>query len=139
MAAINQTATAVVPVANSTFRSGTAGATITAGMPIYIDADDNNELKPARANDPDTAEVAGIAVCNASTGQQVTYQTSGTINLGASLGNSGLGWFLSPDEAGKIVPSSDVEGSGEYMSIIGVSDTDHSVILVLFNSGAYPA
>lgn len=138
MPAINQTASAVKPLTGATFKNGTAGGTITAGMPLYLDAADG-KLKAARANAQDTAEVVGIAMNSASNGQPLTYQTSGQINLGASLVNSGLVYFLSPDEAGKIVPSSDVQAADEWTSIIAVSDTDQTAVLVLFNSGVAPA
>ena len=45
----------------ATIRGGTAGATITAGQPVYLDSAASNAVKPARANGATTAAAVGIA------------------------------------------------------------------------------
>ena len=53
-----------------------AGATITAGQPVYVDPDDNNAVKPVDNDASATAaNVVGIAVNGAADGQPVTICT----------------------------------------------------------------
>lgn len=136
MAAYSQTASNVVPGAGAVLKNGTAGAAITAGMPLYIDANDANELKPAIATSEAAAAVVGIAVCNAASGQPVTYQTSGLINMGANLVAPAIPIFLSAADAGKIVPFADIGLSGAYCTILGVSASSSLLELNIFPSGS---
>lgn len=122
MAALSQTAASVVEGATGVRKStGTAGGTITAGMPVYKDLTDSNKLKAARANAAATAVVAGIALNSASAGQPLVYQYEGKINLGATL-VVGERYMLSDAVAGQIVPVGDL-GTGDYTTEIGVADS----------------
>lgn len=134
MAAYSQTASSVATGTGAVLKNGTAGAAITAGMPVYLDTADNN-YKPARADEVESAEVAGIAVCNAATNQPFTFQTSGRINMGTTFASAGLVIYLSPDESGKIVPVADINGAGEVTTILGVTASTTLMDLAIYASG----
>lgn len=133
MAALIQTAASVVEGAGANKASGTAGGTLTAGMPLYEDTADGNKLKAARANAATTAIVKGIALNNASSGQPITYQSGGEINLGATL-VVGEVYCLSDLVAGQIVPYIDL-GTLDYVIPLGVAKTASNFLLNVTNSG----
>lgn len=54
-------------------REAVAGATITAGMAIYLDATDEGKAKPADCTVEESSKVVGIAVNSASSGQPIDY------------------------------------------------------------------
>lgn len=90
-----------------------AGATITAGQVVTI----NSSERAVLASDATAAlaRVAGIALHGASADQPLEYQTSGRIDLGATLA-VGKHYVLST--SGGIAPVDDVAGS-EFASYIG--------------------
>lgn len=112
---------------------GKAGAAITAGQSLYIDAADSNKLKLA---DSDGAaalrECVGIALNSCASGQRVTYQKGGEITIGGTV-VPGKVYVLS-DTPGGIMPVEDLE-TGDYTSIIGVGKSSSVIVLHLFNSG----
>lgn len=117
MAALTQTAGSVAPSSNQQISLATAGGSITAGMPVYLDSSDSNKAKAADANASQAASAAvGIALNSASTGQSVQYQTSGRINLGATLA-TGTTYYVGAT-AGEINPSGDL-ASGWYVHRLG--------------------
>lgn len=122
MAALVQTAANVLEGTTGVRKStGTAGGTVTAGMPVYKDLTDSNKLKAARANAVATAVVAGIALNGASAGQPLVYQTAGEINLGATL-VVGESYYLSDAVAGQIVPVADL-GVGDFPTFLGTAES----------------
>lgn len=134
MAAITQTPASVVPGTGSVRKLlVVAGGTITAGMPVYKDAADSNKYKAARANAAGTSTVAGIALNGASNGQPLMIQTSGNINLGATVA-VGETYCLSDAVAGQIVPVGDI-GSTDYVAVLGVATTTSIMPLNIINSG----
>jgi hypothetical protein len=118
MAELSQTAANVLGTAHDHV---TAGATITAGMPVYADTADANEYKASMANALATAKCNGIALNGASNGQPLTIQRSGEINLGATL-VVGETYVVSDATAGKIRPLADL-GAADYPVILGVAKT----------------
>ena len=134
---ITVTAGSVVAGADASFGTGTAGATITAGQPLYIDTANSNVLKTADANASLlTSTVAGIALHAASTGQPIKYQTSGLITIGATVAVGTI--YVVSDTAGGIMPAADLS-TGEYVAIIGVATTTGIIKMGLNNSGvAWP-
>lgn len=122
MTDISITAANVLPGANATTLSGTAGATITAGQVVYLDEATTGEWLLA---DSDAAGAAargsgriGIALNGASDGQPLKVQIDGNITIGGTM-TAGVAYFLS-DEPGGIAPYADL-GSGDYVMLIGVS------------------
>ncbi len=119
------------------FDQGTAGATITAGQTLYIDAADSNKLKLADC-DSATAAVrtcAGIALHAALSGQPIRYQTGGPITLGASATMVAGTVYLLSDTPGGIMPAADLE-IGDYTGILGAATTTAILLLKISNSGA---
>lgn len=137
MAALSQTAANVAAGSGSVRQAGTFGGTITAGMPIYRDAGDSNKLKAARANATGTASVVGISLNGGANGQPGNYQSSGQINLGATLA-VGETYCVSDAVAGQIVPIGDL-GSGDYVTILGVAISTSLLQLDIHNSGVAKA
>lgn len=119
MADLSLTAANVVPGSGARITTGTAGATITAGQVVYLDAADNR-FKLADA-DSGTAGVRvpfGIAVNGAAAGQPLSVQTAGNLALGAVL-TAGVAYYLSPT-AGGIAPVADLL-TGDYPTILGIA------------------
>jgi hypothetical protein len=98
--------------------NGTAGGTITAGMPLYKDTTDGNALKPGDASAAASAAFAGIALNGAADGQPVAYAKPGaTINWGATLAKGTL--YVISATAGGVAPVADL-ASGEYITALAV-------------------
>ena len=135
MTALNQTAANVVVYGSPAVAHGTAGGTITAGMPVYRDTGDSNKLKACRANAATTAVCYGVALNSASNGQPlaVLRAADSVINLGATVA-AGIVYCVSDAVAGQIVPSGDL-GSGDYTSVIGIGINTTHVQMNINNSG----
>lgn len=126
------TATSVVTTSTQV-KDVTSGATITAGMPVYLDASDSDKAKIADANDTSAkAVVAGIALHGATSGQPLRIVTGGTYTVGATV-TVGTIYVLS-DEAGLICPASDL-AQNHYVSVLGVATSSTVMNLILKNSG----
>ena len=79
------TASQVLPGtdAAATFENGIAGAALTAGQPVFLDAA-TNTYRPADTNaTAPEAVVRGIALHAAAVGQPIRVQTGGTLTIGA--------------------------------------------------------
>ncbi len=115
MADLSITAANVVSTgSNSQKLKGVAGATITAGMPLYRIAA-TGKLGIAANTSAVLAEVVGIALNGASDGQPVNYQTAGTLNLGATVA---VGKLYVLSAAGLISPVDDVATS-DFVTYLG--------------------
>ena len=125
MANLTITAANVAPGAGAKTKSGTAGAAITQGQPVYLDATAITIL-PADADVLASAAVVGVALNAASTGQPVTYQTSGPITIGATV-VVGTAYYASTT-AGSVCLESDL-ASGDFATFIGFA-TSTTVINV---------
>lgn len=93
---------------------GTAGATITQGMPVYKIAA-TGLIAPAANTSAATAYVVGIAINAALAGQEVAYQTAGPITIGATVAP---GQLYVVSAAGLISPVND-HTIGDYMTYLG--------------------
>lgn len=125
MADLSVTAASVVQTAGSSSH-GTAGGTVTAGQPVYIDTNDNNSLKAADANAGATeATVEGIALHAAADGQPLAYcplADGDKINLGATL-SVGKIYVLSKNPGG-IAPVDDIAAADTmYVTVLGVAES----------------
>ncbi|MFA5897934.1 MAG: hypothetical protein WC829_02355 [Hyphomicrobium sp.] len=132
MADLTVTAASCVPGADARLETGTAGETITAGMPVYkastglwMKADSNSATALAR-------QATGIAMTGSSLNQPIVVQKSGSLTLGATM-TAGVAYYLS-DTAGGICPVADV-GAGEYVDIIGIA-TSATVLKLSFSYSA---
>jgi len=115
----------VLKGANAKTRTGTAGATITAGQVLYEDGSASQVLKLADANaSAATANPVGIALHGAASGQPLTYvyedddfTPGGTLSLSAAADD---GTYVLSATAGGIAPVGDL-ASGHYPVILGVA------------------
>jgi hypothetical protein len=121
MADISVTAANVIPATTARVRSGLAGATITAGQPLFEDSSDGHALKPAQANTAARANAVGIALGGASDGQIVNYITEGDLTAGATL-TVGIVYCVSDAAAGGIAPYADL-ASGDFVTVLGIART----------------
>lgn len=115
------TATSVTPVAGYTPLDCIAGATITAGMPVYLDSSDSYKAKIADANvSAAVAAVVGIATHAATSGQPLRLITAGQLNMGSIL-TLGEEYVLS-DTVGLICPRSDL-ATGHWITRLGHAES----------------
>lgn len=131
MADLTVTAANVVAGANARIVPGTAGATITAGQLVYLDATDN-KFKLADADAAASAVLAGIALNGGANNQPIDVQFGGRINPGATVVVGTI--YVASSTAGGIAPVSDL-GASDYVSIIGVGVTAALIELQIHNSG----
>lgn len=135
MADLTITAANVVTT-SSNKRTGTAGATITAGQALYLDST-TNTLKLA---DTDASALAaacvGIALHGASSGQPITYQTAGDIVIGATVAVGEV--YVLSGTAGGIAPVADL-ANGDYTCFIGIGKTATTITLGILAGGVAKA
>ena len=137
MADLSVTAASVAPGTGAQIQTATSGATLTAGQVIYLDTADSNKAKLSDANAGALlAEVAGITVNGAASGQPIRYQKSGSINVGATLTVGQT--YINSTNAGGIAPISDLQ-TGSYVSILGVATSATNLKLGIINSGTVRA
>jgi hypothetical protein len=118
MADISITAANVVAASDAVRESGTAGATVTAGQPVYLDPSDM-KYKLADSNGAAALRVpSGIALNGAANNQPLVIQKGGDITIGGTL-TPGVAYYLS-DTPGGICPVADL-GTGEYPCILGIA------------------
>jgi len=136
MADLSITAANVAQGTGAILRQGTAGATITAGQPLYIDTGDSNKLKAADADSTAlTSTVAGIALHAASDGQPIKYIESGALFVPGATLTQGEVYVLS-GTAGGIAPIGDL-GSGDYPVVLFcANDTANAVMKITRGTGA---
>lgn len=118
MADISITATAVAPGTDAVIRNGTAGATITAGQPVYLDANNRYQLADSDSATALARSPVGHALHGASSGQPLAIIETGDLTLNAVL-TAGLAYYLSKT-AGGICPVADI-ASGGYPVVLGIA------------------
>lgn len=129
------TAAGVVARAGATFENVTAGATVTAGQPVYQDFNDGYKYKPAITSSISEARVAGIALHAAADGQPLQIITKGDVYLGAAVTQGEI--YVASATAGGIAPVGDLDNN--QVTIIGVGLANGDLRLNIFASGAtYP-
>ncbi len=115
MAAISITAANVLHSSSATIFTGTAGATITQGQPIYLDTVTSTyKLANALTNSP----VAGIAMVGASANQDMVI-CSRDPNFAGGFTSSTGNVILVGNTAGTIQPYED-KATGWYVTSLGV-------------------
>lgn len=115
----------------------TAGGTLTAGQPIYLDANDSNKAKAAAATSSSLAKVVGIALHGALSGQPVEYQKDGVFIVGATAAPAVGKIYVLSGSAGGMSPHTDATtpATGEFTTIIGVGLTSSTIKLGILASG----
>ncbi len=126
------TAANVVPGTGAIIVTGTAGATITQGQPVYFDTT-TNQYKLADSNaTAATEQVVGISVSSALTGQPIAVQTSGTLGLGAILTAGKV--YVNSANPGMVAPVADL-ASGWVTSILGYASSISNLVINIVNTG----
>jgi hypothetical protein len=111
------TAASVVAGVGARKTTGIAGATITAGQPVYQDpADSKYKLADGNSGTAVVRAMAGIALNGASNGQPLSVHLDGPLTIGAAV-STGVGYYLSSTPGG-ICPVADL-ASGAYPTLIG--------------------
>lgn len=133
MADLVITAANVLADSSARIEHGTAGAAVTAGQVVYLDAA-TGTYKLADSNGAAALRSpAGIALHAAGVGQPLAVAEQGPITIGAAL-TAGVAYYLS-DTPGGICPVADV-GSGEYATILGIASSASVLKLKIQESGA---
>ncbi len=133
MAAITITAANVVPQSNAVFADHTAGETITAGMPVYIDTSTGKALKTDANASLLASTVRGIATHGASNGQPLRVQIDGDIAMGATLTVNGV-YVAGATAAGDVAPVADLT-TGWYGALLGIAISTSVLRLGIRNTG----
>lgn len=128
MAALTITASAVKKGTGALFNANyTAGETITAGMPVYLNSSDG-KLYKCDANLSQAASLpVGISLHAALADQVLAYQYAGTLAFGAIL-TAGKIYVVGASAAGDINPSDDL-ASGWYTNILGIAQSTSNLLL----------
>lgn len=131
MADLSVTAANCVPVAGTgIIEYGTAGATLAAGKPIYLESSTNTwKLADNNSATAEVRQATALCLTGSSAGQPVAYMRSGQVTLGATM-TAGVVYYLS-DTAGGICPVADLL-TGEYPCTIGIA-TSTTVLQLGFN------
>lgn len=134
MADLAITAAQVLVTSDTVTASGTAGATITAGQPVYLDAADSKyKLADANASST-TAAAVGIALHASLDGQPIKIATGGDLTLGAGAAPAVGTTYVLSATAGGIAPNVDA-ASGWFKTILGVGKTGNILSMKVFASG----
>lgn len=128
MADLTITAADVQTTTSTRTWQGIAGATVTAGQPVYADAADSNKYKPADADASATAAAVGVAVHGAAAGQPLIVAQYGSLTLSAVM-TAGEVYCVSTT-AGGIAPVGDLT-TGNYVTVLGVATTTSNLKLGL--------
>lgn len=136
MAAIAVTAANVLRVDGQVVQYN-SGATLTAGMAVYVDS---NGLVQIATNATSVgsgvgAPAVGIVLNTASSGQPCDVLITGTVNIG---GTAAIGKEYKIGTGGGIIPVDDTAG-GEYSTAIGIGTTAANIKLGINVSGVTAA
>lgn len=118
--------TSVVPGASAVFRFGTAGAAITAGQLVYLDATTNTwKLTDANASDT-VADVDGIAVVTVASGGPITVVTrDDDLTLGGTTAKGTI--YIASATAGGIAPAADL-ATNMFLSVVAIGKSATKVV-----------
>ncbi len=106
---------------------GIAGASITAGQPLYLDIDGTYKL--AIATTRAEADFKGVALCNSYPGQPVVLaRYDPDLDIGSSSLDKGQIYCVSATVAGAVAPVSDLI-AGDYVTIVGIANGRRSLYI----------
>lgn len=116
-----------VPSINAVYQEGLAGATVTAGQPVCLNAATKRYVL-ADSDDADKIGVLGLAAHGASAGQPLRIVTEDSdLTLGATLSMS-VPVYVLGSTAGGIAPSADIS-VGEYPIVLLVAKSTTKCVL----------
>lgn len=133
MSDITVTDASVLASSSAVIQRAIAGAAIERGQPIYLDASDNYEAKPADADAAASAAAVGIALNQADAGQPVEYVTEDPGFTPGGTTVPGTIYVVSTG-AGGIAPWADL-GSGDFVTVLGVGLASNKLHLKIIPSG----
>lgn len=122
MAAISVTAGNVLRVDGDVVNGFLAGATITAGMSVYVDSAGAVQIgtNATSAGSGVGAQLTGIALNGGSSGQPIQIlRPGGVVNIGGTVA---VGKQYCLGTSGGIIPVDDI-ATGEYITTVGVGLT----------------
>lgn len=131
------TAANVLASASALLRRALAGAALTRGQPLYLDAADNYEAKPGDADAEASSIIAGIALQDVAAGQPVDYAIEDDDFDPGFAATEGVVYYLSTT-AGGVCLRSDV-ATGDFVSVLMIGKANGNVVLRIINSGAVSA
>lgn len=131
MADIAITAANVVSGVGGQKDFGTAGATITAGQTVYLDATTQKYLL-SDADGTGTRQSNGIALNGAANNQPLSVHRSGPITIGGTL-VPGAAYYVS-STAGGIAPAAD-NTTGKNVILLGLATSTTVLNVDIQNSG----
>jgi hypothetical protein len=125
----------VLAATGSRLTHGTAGATITAGKPVYRDAADGKYKVCNNFSTADKAVCAGIALHGASSGQPlaIASEAGSNLNLGATLTVGEV--YVLAGTAGEIDTPNGFDLASQYVTVFGVASTTSNLVLNINSSG----
>jgi len=137
MAAISVTPGSVLRVDGEVVDGFLAGATITAGMDVYVDANGAVQIgtNATSAGSGVGAQCNGVALNGGSIGQPIRIQKNGTVNIG---GTAAVGKQYVRGTGGGIIPVDDI-ATGEFITTVGVGLTAANIKLGYNVSGVQAA
>lgn len=132
--ALSITASSVIKGTGARTSKGTAGATITAGVPLCKNPT-GGKLEAADANGASAymKVVIGISLHGASDGQPLEYIIGGNLTINAVM-TPGTIYVLSATAGG--IDAASALASGHTVDVLGVATSTTNLNLNIFNSGA---
>lgn len=133
MADLTVTAASVLFTSGSSPLTGTAGETITAGMPVYLKSSDG-KLWKALATAAASADAVGISLHAALAGQPLSYAPTGaTINVGATTSKATA--YMVSATAGGIAPQADLVSTNKIVYLGYATDAVGAFVVKIANTG----
>lgn len=133
MADLGITAASVLKTSDTVIMQGIAGATVTAGQPVYKDSTASNTLKPCDADALASSVCVGIALHGAASGQPLKYAAGGNLTINA-VATKGVPYYVSTT-AGGICPYGDL-AAGDYVTFLGIATSTTNLKLGITSSSA---
>jgi hypothetical protein len=135
MADITVTAANVLLLNSGRTDTGTAGATITAGQALYVDASDSNKLKLAQSDGTAAEAVAvGVSLHAALAGQPIRYAVDGSIiNIGGTTAKNTA--YVVSTTAGGVAPSTDLTSGHRIVWLGYATGTTGAMVLTIRDHG----
>lgn len=132
MADVTFTAASVLPGTNAQLADVNLGATITAGLFVYLDTADNEYKIADCTTSTTTANVAGIASIGGADGQRGVIQTSGYVTCDGLTANT----IYVLSVSGKLAPAADFSAVTDYLTVIGCAVSATSLKLGINVTGS---
>jgi hypothetical protein len=134
MADLVITAANVLKGSGASLGSGIAGETITAGQALYLKAADSRLWKAQCDGTTEEAAVVGIALHGATAGQPLSYQASGTMNIGGTTVKTTV--YVLSATAGGVAPLADLIATNKIVHLGYATATDGTFVVKITNTGA---